>query len=101
MNSLGADVNNFGGRHDTAIMAAASLGMLDLVRKLIDCGAKVNDENDKGSDALYAACTGGHLDVVELLLASGADVNAKGKFIQFWWSDVSSDFLKAVSIEMP
>jgi ankyrin repeat protein len=60
-------------------MAASSLGMLDLVRKLIECGAKVNDENDKGSDALYAACVGGHLEVVELLLESGADVNAKGK----------------------
>jgi len=72
-------VNAFGGRHDTAIMAAASLGMVDLVRKLIDFGANVHDENDKGSDALYAACMGGHMDVVELLLDSGADVNAKGK----------------------
>ena len=72
-------MNAFGGRHDTAIMAAASFGMLGLVRKLIEQGAKVNDENDKGSDALYAACMGGHIDVVELLLDSGADVNAKGE----------------------
>jgi ankyrin repeat protein len=59
-------------------MAAAALGKIELVKKLIDLGAKVNDENDKGADALYSATCAGRLDVVELLLASGADVNAKG-----------------------
>ncbi|KAL8964593.1 MAG: hypothetical protein Q9183_004348, partial [Haloplaca sp. 2 TL-2023] len=59
-------------------MAAAALGRLALVEKLIGMGARVNDENDKGADALYSACCAGHLDVVRLLLDNGADVNAKG-----------------------
>ncbi|KAL8898163.1 MAG: hypothetical protein Q9207_006845 [Kuettlingeria erythrocarpa] len=74
----GANINLTGGRHVCALMAAAALGKLALVRKLIDAGARENDENDKGADALHSACCAGHLDVVNLLLDNGADVNAKG-----------------------
>ncbi|KAL8949575.1 MAG: hypothetical protein Q9222_004323 [Ikaeria aurantiellina] len=75
----GANVNLMGGRHVCALMAAAALGKINLVQKLIDdMGARVNDENDKGADALHSACCAGHLQVVKLLLDRGADVNAKG-----------------------
>lgn len=80
------------------LVAAASLGKLQLVRDFLDSGGSLtfprrvvtsepNDEfvadsarakGDVISDAFYSACRNGHTDVAKLLLERGADVNAKG-----------------------
>jgi len=83
------------------LVAAASLGKLDLVCKFLDSGtpfaslarravpAEPNDhwvadsacmKGDVISDAFYGACRNGHRAVAALLLERGANVNAKGVF---------------------
>jgi uncharacterized protein len=81
------------------LVAAASLGKLDLVRRILDSGTPLtspakrvvapepNDElvadsarakGDVISEAFYGACRNGHTAVAAVLLERGADVNAKG-----------------------
>lgn len=83
------------------LVAAASLGKLDLVCKFLDSGtplaslarravpAEPNDhwvadsacmKGDVISDAFYGACRNGHTAIAVLLLERGANVNAKGVF---------------------
>jgi uncharacterized protein len=68
-----ANVNAKSAVGDTAIMAAALNGHLDLVKKLRARGAEINNA---GWTPLIYAATGGHNAVVEYLLAEGAQVNA-------------------------
>jgi ankyrin repeat protein len=80
------------------LVAAASLGRLDLVCQFLDSGtplarravpAEPNDHwvadsacmrGDVISDAFYGACRNGHTAVAALLLERGANVDAKGVF---------------------
>ncbi len=83
------------------LVAAASLGRLDLVCEFLDSGtplaslarralpAEPNDhwvtdsacmKGDVISDAFYGACRNGHTAVAAVLLERGANVNAKGVF---------------------
>ena len=82
------------------LVAAASLGKLDLVREFLDSGAPVaalarpapaepddhwvadsaRTRGDVISHAFYCACRNGQTAVAALLLERGADVNAKGVF---------------------
>jgi ankyrin repeat protein len=83
------------------LVAAASLGKLDLVRDYLDSGAPLASlagrpapaepddhwvadsarmQCDVISHAFYCACRNGHTAVAALLLQRGADVNAKGVF---------------------
>jgi ankyrin repeat protein len=55
-----------GGR--TALHVAASLGKLDIVIPLLECGADVNARDKFGWTPLHFACAGGYLAVVEKLL---------------------------------
>jgi uncharacterized protein len=68
-----ANVNARSAVGDSAIMAAALNGHLDLVKKLRARGAEIN--NPGWTPLIYAA-TGGHDAVIEYLLAEGASVNA-------------------------
>jgi ankyrin repeat protein len=68
-----ANVNARSAVGDSAIMAAALNGHLDLVRKLRQRGA---DIGGTGWTPLIYAATGGHDAIVEYLIAEGADVNA-------------------------
>jgi ankyrin repeat protein len=68
-----ANVNAKSAVGDTAIMAAALNGHLDLVKKLRARGAEINGA---GWTPLIYAATGGHDAIVEYLLAEGANVNA-------------------------
>jgi len=83
------------------LVAAASLGKLDLVRTLLASGTPLTSlsrravptepddhwvaysacmRGDVISDAFYGACRNGHAAVAALLLERGADVNAAGVF---------------------
>ena len=53
--------------------AAAIVGDLDAVRRLLDLGLPVNGTDSQGCSALLRAAGGGHRALVELLLARGAD----------------------------
>lgn len=68
-----ANVNARSAVGDTAIMAAALNGHLDLVKKLRARGA---DVDGAGWTPLLYAATGGHDAIVGYLLAEGANVNA-------------------------
>lgn len=68
-----ANVNARSAVGDTALMAAALGGHLDLVKKLRARGA---DIDGPGWTPLIYAATGGHDPVVTYLLAEGANVNA-------------------------
>jgi uncharacterized protein len=82
------------------LVAAASLGKLDLVREFLDSGAPLASlaktapaepddhwvadsarmKGDVMSHVFYCACRNGQTAVAALLLERGADVNAKGVF---------------------
>ena len=53
--------------------AAAIVGDLDAVRRLLDLGLPVNATDNQGCSALLRAAGGGHRALVELLLDRGAD----------------------------
>jgi len=83
------------------LVAAASLGKLELVREFLESGAPLASiagraapaepddhwvadsarmKGDVISNAFYGACRNGHTAVAAFLLERGADVNAKGVF---------------------
>jgi ankyrin repeat protein len=71
------NLNEEGDEGETALMAAASAGNLEVVRFLIDEGADVNYQTDAYFySALQRASTMGHNEVVRILLAAGAEVDA-------------------------
>ncbi|KAL7803967.1 ankyrin repeat-containing domain protein [Trichoderma afarasin] len=77
----GAQVNQVGGEHGTALQAACYNDALnvEVVRYLLEHGADVNAEGGEYGTALVAACaTRKEVDLVQLLLEHGADANAEG-----------------------
>ncbi|MCJ1432343.1 hypothetical protein MMC27_001699 [Xylographa pallens] len=61
----------------TVLFIAASQGMLDPIKQLLDAGAKVDllpDSKNPWDTPLFAACHSGHREVVELLLSRGAQL---------------------------
>ena len=79
--SLKADVNGRAISGDlqgrTALQAAAELGHMEVVEKLLAEGAEINAPagQHSGRTALQAAAGSGHMEVVEKLLAEGAEIN--------------------------
>jgi len=63
---------------DVSLHAAAYVGDLQRVEKLINGGANVDAKDQKGQTALHYAASGGQIAVAKLLIANGADVNAGG-----------------------
>ena len=60
----------------TWLHLAASLGKLEIVRKLISMGANVNQLGGVlGGNCLNDAVSGGHIDVVRYLLSKGAEMD--------------------------
>ncbi|KAF7976050.1 hypothetical protein HWV62_7962 [Athelia sp. TMB] len=72
----GADLNELGGKWDTALQAASHENHLEITRLLLEKGADVNASGGEYGTALQAASYRGHLEIVRLLLEKGADVNA-------------------------
>jgi hypothetical protein len=75
--NVNARNNSPGELHETAIMEAADLGNVDLVRLLLDHRADVNLKDDNGSTAVLNAAASDKANAIRILLANGADVNAK------------------------
>jgi ankyrin repeat protein len=60
-----------------ALIAAAQVGVVGIVKVLLEEGAEVNAKTNDGDTALMTAALEGHTDVAILLTDKGADVNAK------------------------
>ena len=75
----GADLDRAVNRYPgaTRLHWASKVGLLGMVRSLLDAGADVNSQDDKGETPLHWAARGGNdcSAVAELLLASGAEVD--------------------------
>jgi ankyrin repeat protein len=67
----GAKVNDQGGFRPAALVIAAELGNMAVIRLLMESGAR-------GDWALQAAARNGNESAVQLLIEAGADVNAIG-----------------------
>ena len=82
----GADVNAFGGRYGTALIAACSpermswdyFERFNTVRILVENGADIHAEGISGRNALQIASYNGQAEIVALLLSNGADVHSRG-----------------------
>ena len=72
---LDREVNRYPGA--TRLLWASRVGLLDMVRSLLEAGAAVNSQDDKGETPLHWATRNGNdcSAVAELLLASGAEVD--------------------------
>ncbi len=70
-------VNVTGDRGDTALIAAAGGGHIDIVKTLLAAGADVKKLNIEGRSALMAAALRGDEAIIKILLDSGADVKVK------------------------
>jgi hypothetical protein len=79
--ALGASARNVTSRYDgTALIAAAHLGHVDVVRRLIRAGAPLDHVNNLGWTALIESIVLGdggtrHLATLQALVDAGADVN--------------------------
>ena len=65
------------GAHGSPLIAAATVGALNVVSLLLDRGALIDQVVPGDENALIQASGSGHLEVVKLLVARGADVNAR------------------------
>ncbi|KAI9124788.1 hypothetical protein K1719_004115 [Acacia pycnantha] len=61
------------------IHAAASIGNLEIVDKLLDKGADVNLQNNGGRTAFHYAASKGWMKIAEILISYGAKINVKDK----------------------
>ena len=80
---LDREVNRYPGA--TRLHWASKVGLLGMVRSLLEAGADVNSQDDKGETPLHWAARGGNdcSAVAELLLASGAEVDKESNILTF------------------
>ncbi|WP_081488941.1 ankyrin repeat domain-containing protein [Cupriavidus basilensis] len=62
---------------DHNLLAAATLGDLELVKRLLASGASAQAADERGRSALLVAVYSRHTEVAKALVAAGADVNRK------------------------
>lgn len=60
------------------LLAAAAVGMIDVVEQLLNQGVEANLKGGYYGNALQSAAYFGHSNIVEILLRAGANPNAKG-----------------------
>ena len=89
----GIDVNArdvFG--DNTGLHWAASLGLAEMARLLIDNGADLDIRNTDGNTPLHWAAGEGQKELVVILIAHGADINARGKngWTPLRWAEAQS-----------
>ncbi|GAA5999032.1 ankyrin repeat domain-containing protein [Rhodotorula paludigena] len=75
-------LENPDGVGNTALLAAASTGNLEIVKLLIGAGADVHATNEKGVTALHYAASKGHVSIGRLLISKGADINTRDRASQ-------------------
>jgi hypothetical protein len=73
----GADVNARNDRGATALMAAAAVGHIANVERLLAAGADLEAQGGGGGTALMTAALLGRTAIVDVLLAAGADLEAR------------------------
>ena len=78
-----ADINAFGGKHGTVLIAACSESWqaterLRIVKTLAEKGADIHTEGRLGGNAMQAASLNGQTEIVTFLLNKGADVDSRG-----------------------
>lgn len=78
------------GALDRNLIAAATQGDLELVKRLLAAGASAQATDERGRGALLVAVYSRHTEVAKTLVAAGADVNRKD-------IDSNSPFLLAAS----
>lgn len=67
-------------RGNTLLHAAAALGSLEVVQRLIeDAKVPIDTQNDNQETALYTACQAGHVKVIDYLLEKGAKASVATK----------------------
>lgn len=89
----GVDVNArdvFG--NNTGLHWAASLGLAEMARLLIDNGADLDIRNNDGNTPLHWAAGEGRKELVVILIAHGADINARSKsgWTPLRWAEAQS-----------
>ena len=75
-----SDLQVHNSKGDTPLHQAARKGLLEVARKLLECGAEVDSRNDHGSTPLLLASQYGHTSVVQLLLDHNADLDARNSY---------------------
>ena len=75
----GVDLNAKDDRGDCALVCAARLGQMEIIKLLLEHGVNVNVENNEGETALLWACSRGDTEIVKNLLKKGVDINIKRK----------------------
>lgn len=68
------------GQETVPLIAALSVGDLDIVKLLLENGADINNQDSKGISVLHATIQAGNVEQVKLLVESGADITAKDRF---------------------
>ena len=81
----GADVNETGGNGNTALMAAARCGRLEILKLLMSGKAKLNLADNNGMTALMVAASNGHAEIVKALLDAGAKPDIADKDEKTAW----------------
>lgn len=76
----GTDPNERGLYGETALMAAAARGAVEIAALLLARGADVNAATDVGNTPLMLAAARGRVDAVRLLLERGARSDHKNKY---------------------
>lgn len=69
------DVNVLSSEGDSALVACAAVGRLDVLTRLLSAGASPDATSNSGQSALAVASMSGHLPCVKKLLDSGAQVD--------------------------
>lgn len=74
----GAEVNMENKWGETPLHAAASKGIIDTVKYLLEHEADIDATNTYGETALHKACRSGCLPLVEVLVTHGANTRISG-----------------------
>ncbi|MBK6419348.1 MAG: ankyrin repeat domain-containing protein [Ignavibacteria bacterium] len=74
---MGAEINHLHEGSITPLIAAASVGNLELVESLVSNGAAVNQRGGSNCNAVHSAAWRGHTDVLQYLVSKGADLSVQ------------------------
>ena len=92
-------------RGDYLLSSAASLGVLDLVIRLVEHHSVcINQLNDQGESALHCAMRSGHPHIVLWLLDHGINVFSKGTYTNetplHWLISIESEEIEAIALRL-